>query len=394
MMALNKPSADDVVVAGVGMTPVREYWDISLRELALRSITEARQAAPTLRPEALFVANMLAPALSAQTHLGALIADFAGLRGIEAVTIEAAGASGGAAIRQAFLALKSGSVQSVLVVGIEKVTDKVGAFVDAALATGTDADYEAIQGITLTTQAAMLMRRYLHEHNAPDDALSGFSINAHTNAVTNPNAMFRRAIGLEQYQNAPMISPPVNMYDAAPLADGAASILLTRRELLSNNSQQPRIRIAASTLTTSALAVHDRPDPLSLRAAKQCVENALNMAGIGLEQIDFFELHDQFSILAALSLEAAGFAERGKGWEMAQNGDIQLQGKIPISTFGGSKARGDIGGATGVFQAIEVVRQLQAEAQENQVTNAQIGMSQCLGGMGSTVATHIFASDG
>jgi acetyl-CoA C-acetyltransferase len=332
--------------------------------------------------------------LSAQTHLGALIADFAGLRGIEAVTIEAAGASGGAAIRQAFLALKSGSVQSVLVVGIEKVTDKVGAFVDAALATGTDADYEAIQGITLTTQAAMLMRRYLHEHNAPDDALSGFSINAHTNAVTNPNAMFRRAIGLEQYQNAPMISPPVNMYDAAPLADGAASILLTRRELLSNNSQQPRIRIAASTLTTSALAVHDRPDPLSLRAAKQCVENALNMAGIGLEQIDFFELHDQFSILAALSLEAAGFAERGKGWEMAQNGDIQLQGKIPISTFGGSKARGDIGGATGVFQAIEVVRQLQAEAQENQVTNAQIGMSQCLGGMGSTVATHIFASDG
>lgn len=393
-MALNKPSADDVVVAGVGMTPVREYWDISLRELALRSITEARQAAPTLRPEALFVANMLAPALSAQTHLGALIADFAGLRGIEAVTIEAAGASGGAAIRQAFLALKSGSVQSVLVVGIEKVTDKVGAFVDAALATGTDADYEAIQGITLTTQAAMLMRRYLHEHNAPDDALSGFSINAHTNAVTNPNAMFRRAIGLEQYQNAPMISPPVNMFDAAPLADGAASILLTRRELLSNNSQQPRIRIAASTLTTSALAVHDRPDPLSLRAAKQCVENALNMAGIGLEQIDFFELHDQFSILAALSLEAAGFAERGKGWEMAQNGDIQLQGKIPISTFGGSKARGDIGGATGVFQAIEVVRQLQAEAQENQVTNAQIGMSQCLGGMGSTVATHIFASDG
>ncbi len=393
-MALNRPSADDVVVAAVGMTPVGEYWDISLRELALRSITEARQAAPTLRPEALFVANMLAPSLSAQTHLGALIADFAGLRGIEAVTIEAAGASGGAAIRQAFLALKSGSVQSVLVVGIEKVTDKVGAFVDAALATGTDADYEAIQGITLTTQAAMLMRRYLHEHNAPDDALSGFSISAHTNAVTNPNAMFRRAIGLEQYHNAPMISPPVNMYDAAPLADGAASILLTRRELLSNNSQQPRIRIAASTLTTSALAVHDRPDPLSLRAAKQCVENALNMAGIGLEQIDFFELHDQFSILAALSLEAAGFAERGKGWEMAQNGDIQLQGKIPISTFGGSKARGDIGGATGVFQAIEVVRQLQAEAQENQVTNAQIGMSQCLGGMGSTVATHIFASDG
>ncbi len=393
-MALNRPSEDDVVVAGVGMTPVGEYWDISLRELALRSITEARQGAPTLRPQALFVANMLAASLSAQAHLGTLIADFAGLRGIEAVAIEAAGASGGAAIRQAFLALKSGSVESVLVVGIEKVTDKVGPLVDSALATGTDADYEGIQGITPTTQAAMLMRRYLHEHNAPDDALSGFSINAHTNAVTNPNAMFRRAIGLKQYHNAPMISDPVNMFDAAPLADGAASILLTRRELLSNNSQHPCIRIAASALTTSTLAIHDRPDPLNFRAAKQSVENSLNMAGIGIEQIDFFELHDQFSILAALSLEAAGFAERGKGWKLAQNGDIQLQGEIPISTFGGSKARGDIGGATGVFQAIEVVRQLQGEAQENQVPNAQIGMSQCLGGMGATVATHIFASDG
>jgi acetyl-CoA C-acetyltransferase len=393
MMSFDQKFASDVLIAGIGMTPVGEHWDISLRELALQSISEARASVPTLKPETLYIANILAPALSAQTHLGTLIADFAGLRGIEAVSIEASGASGGAALRQAFLALKSGEVRSALVTGVEKVTDKVGSFVKAALATGADADYEGIQGITPTAQAALLMRRYLYEHNAPDDALAGFSINSHSNAVTNPNAMFRRAIKIEQYQKAPMISDPMNMFDAAPMGDGAASILLVRRDALPENFQMARVRIVASTLCTAALALHDQPDPLKLTASEESIKQALDLAGIALNDIDLFELHDQFSILSALSLEAAGFVEHGLGWELAKDGDIHLGGKIPITTFGGSKARGDTGGATGVFQAVEVIRQVQGLAEENQVNGARIGMSQCLGGIGSTAATHIFVRE-
>jgi acetyl-CoA C-acetyltransferase len=391
MMSINQPSDNDVIIAAVGMTPVGEHWDISLRELALQSITETRVEAPALKPEALYAANMLAPSLSAQTQLGTLIADFAGLRGIEAISVEAAGASGGAALRQAFLALKSGSVRTVLVVGVEKVTDKVGTFVNAALATGADADYEAIQGVTPTAQAALLMRRYFYEHDAPDDALAGFSINAHSNGVTNPNAMFRRAITIEQYQKAPMISDPVNMFDAAPLADGSASILLTRRDALPDDFRSPRVQLIASAVCTAALALHDHKDPLRLTAAEKSTNEALEMAGIDRNDIDLFELHDQFSILAALSMEAAGFAKIGNGWALAKDGDIHLGGKIPITTFGGSKARGDTGGATGVYQAVEVVRQLQRLANENQVRDARIGMAQCLGGIGSTAATNIFA---
>lgn len=384
-------TSNDVIIAGVGMTPVREYWEISLRELALQSITEARTEAPTLKPEALYVANMLAPSLSAQTQLGTLFADFAGLRGIEAVSIEAAGASGGAALRQAFLAIKSGNVRTALVIGVEKVTDKVGPFVNAALATSTDSDYEAIQGVTPTTQAALLMRRYFYEHDAPNDALAGFSINAHSNGVTNPYAMFRRKITIEQYQKAPMISDPLNMFDAAPLADGSASILLTRRDALPGNFLSPRVQLIASTLFTSALALHDQTEPLRLTAAEKSINKAIEMAGIERDDIDLFELHDQFSILAALSMEAAGFAKFGTGWELAYDGGIHLGGRIPITTFGGSKARGDTGGATGVFQAVEVVRQLQGLADENQVRDARIGIAQCLGGIGSTAATSIFA---
>jgi acetyl-CoA C-acetyltransferase len=380
----------DIIILGIGMTPLGEHWDQSIRELALEAIAAARSEAPEVQPEAFYTANMLAPALSAQSQLGALLADFAGLRDIEAMTIEAAGASGGAALHQAYLAIKSGMIKSALVVGVEKITDRVGSQVDAALATMTDADYEAIQGITPTAQAALLMRRYLYEHNAPQEALAGFSLNAHANAASNPYAMFQRAIKLEQYQKAPMVSDPVNMFDASPLADGAAAILLASPDSIPEDHDKPLIRIAASTMSSNALALHDQPDPLIMTSAISSVNKAFQQAALGPEDIDLFELHDQFSIQAALSLEAAGFAPRGEGWKLAANGDIGRQGKIPISTFGGSKARGEAGGATGVIQVVEVVRQLQGLAGENQVPESEIGMTQCLGGIGTTAVTHIF----
>lgn len=379
----------DVIIVGVGMTPLGEHWDLSIRELSLQAISAARSEAPEVRPEAFYAANMLAPALSGQSQLGALLADFAGLRGIEAITVEAAGASGGAALRQAFLAIKSGMIKSALVIGVEKITDRVGPEVDAALATMMDADYESIQGMTPTAQAALLMRRYLHEYGAPENALAGFSVNAHANAASNPFAMFQRAINPDQYSRAPMLSDPVNMFDASPMADGAAAILLTNIDFVPTDHNKPWIKIAASAMTTNAIALHDQPDPLVISSAVSSVQKAFEEAEITPENVDLFELHDQFSILAALSLEAAGFASKGEGWKLAADGDIARNGKIPICTFGGSKARGEAGGATGVMQVVEVVRQLQGLAGENQVENARIGMAQCLGGIGATAATHI-----
>ena len=390
-MTNNKNFSHDIVILGVGMTPVGEHWDLSIRELALEAIAAARSEAPDVLPEAFYAANMLAPALSGQSQLGALLADFAGLRGIEAMSIESAGASGGLALRQAFLGIKSGLLKSALVVGVEKVTDRVGPQVEAALATMTDADYEAVQGITPTTQAALMMRRYLHEYEAPDDALAGFSINAHANAVSNPLAMFKRAIKIEQYKKSPMVSDPINMFDAAPLADGAAAILLTRSDSVPADFNKPLVKIIASAVSSNALALHDQPDPLVISTAEASAKSAYRQADVQPEDIDLFELHDQFTILSALSLEAAGFAQKGEGWKLAADGAIHREGRIPICTFGGSKARGETGGATGVTQVVEVVRQLQGLAGENQVKNAKIGMAQCLGGIGATAATHILA---
>ncbi len=388
-MEKKKKALSDIIIVGIGMTPVGEHWGKSIRELALDAITAARSDAAGLKPQAIFVANMLAPYLSGQTQLAALLADFAGLRGIEAVTLEAAGASGGIALRQAYLALASGLVDTALVVGVEKVTDRSSAELEAALSTASDADHEAVHGITSTAQAAILMRRYIYENNMPADALAYFSINAHTNAVTNPNAMYRRAIQIEDYTHASMVSEPVNMFDAAPIADGAAALFLVRDDGSPNMLPHPRVRIAASAAISTAVALHDRTDPLELYTSAESSKLTLQQAGLKHDDIDLFELHDQYSVYAALSLEAVGFAERGQGWRLALDGAISRSGRIPICTFGGSKARGDTGGATGVYQLAEATLQLQGRAGENQIANAKIAMVQCLGGTGATAATHI-----
>ncbi len=374
----------DIFVAGLGLTPAGEHWGSSLRELALNAVHAAQAApdAPDLKPEALFVGNMLAGELSHQEHLGALIADFAGLRGIEAVTVEAAGASGGAALRQAVLAVGSGMIDTALVVGVEKMTDTVGAGAVAATATAADSDWEAAQGVTPTALAALIMRRYMHEHGVELKDFAGFSVNAHANARTNPNAMFHNLITPESYVQAGMVSEPVNLFDMAPECDGAAALLIS--------AKPSAVRVAASAMATEALAVHDRRDLLTFEAARLAADKAYQLAGVGPDQISVFELHDAFTVFAALSLEANGFAERGQGWRLAQDGAIARTGRIPISTFGGLKARGNPGGATGLYQAAEVVLQLLDQAGPNQVPNAQCGMAQCLGGAGATAVTHIF----
>jgi acetyl-CoA C-acetyltransferase len=379
----------EVVIAGIGQTEVGEHWDIGLRDLGFAAMQTAIKDAGGLKPQSLFVGNMLAPNLSNQAHLGVLLADYAGLLGIEAVTVEAAGASGGAALRQGYLAIASGLVDVALVVGVEKFTDKVGSGVDAALATTGDSDFEAVQGMTPAAQAALLMKRYMHEHQVPADGFAGFAITAHANGVGNPCAMFRKAIKPETYAKAEMVSDPLNMFDMAPNADGAAAVLLTRRDLLANDLSRPLVRIAGSAAASDTLALHDRKDMLFFDTAQISAGKAMKQAGALLDDIDFFEYHDVFGIYAALQLEAVGFAVKGKGWKLASDGEIELRGKVPCATMGGMKARGFAGGASGVYQAVEAAMQLRGQAGPNQIADAKTALIQSLGGPASTAVAHV-----
>jgi acetyl-CoA C-acetyltransferase len=341
------------------------------------------------RADALYVGNMLSGEVSGQAHLGPLIADFAGLRGIEAIKVEAACASAAAAFRQAYIGVASGLQDIVIAVGVEKMTDDVGSKLTAGLASAADADYEVVHGITFVALNALIMQRYMYEYKLKREDFAGFALNAHANGAGNPNAMFQKPISREAFLHSGMVADPIGLLDASPMADGAAAVILCPTEQAREFTTKA-IRIKASAVATDTLSVHDRRDPLWLQAAEDSSKKAYRQAGVKPEEIDFFELHDAFTIMAALSLEASGFVERGKGTWLARDGEITPQGKIPITTRGGLKARGHPVGATGLYQIVEAAQQLRAEAGPNQVAQARLGMTQNIGGSGATIITHIF----
>ena len=381
-----------VSIIGIGQTPVGELWDLSARQLAYQAIAAAMADAGVDHADALFVGNMLSGSLLDQEHMGALVADFCGLHGIEAAKVEAACASGSAALRVGTMAVASGFHDIVIVAGVEKMTDTVGKDTTAGLATAADAEYEALHGVSFVGLNALIMQRYMYEHDVPLDAFAGFSINAHRNGANNPNAMFQEAIDLADYVKAPIIASPINMMDSSPVCDGAAALILVptewEKEFITGH-HRGAVRILASASANDTLAVHDRKDPLFLEAAYVSSQKAYRQAGVKPGDLDLFEVHDAFTIMSALSLEANGFARRGEGWRMAQDGEIGLHGRIPISTMGGLKSRGHPVGATGVYQIVELIQQLTGTAGVNQVQDARIGMAQNIGGSGATIVTHI-----
>ncbi len=378
----------DVAIIGVGQTKVGEHWDISLRHLALEAVQAGLADAGVRQADALYVGNMLSGELTGQEHLGALVADFAGLRGIEAFRIEAACGSGAAALRMGYVAVAGELADIVVVVGVEKMTDALGPDTTAALALATDGDYEAAQGASFVAINALLMRRYMHEHGYVHQDFAPFAVNAHRNGANNPYAMFRFPVTVERFVRARMICDPINLLDSSPICDGAAAVVLAPADAGRALSAAP-IRIVGSAVGTDTVAVHDRRDPLVLDGAILSTRRAYEQAGVGPEDIDLFELHDAFSIMAALSLEAAGFADRGQGLRLALEGKIGIEGRVPVATMGGLKARGHPVGGTGVYQVVEVVQQLRGLAGANQVENARLGMAQNIGGSGATVVTHI-----
>lgn len=380
-----------IAILGIGQTKVGEHWEKSLREVGGEAAFAAMQDAGLDKVDSLFVGNMIAPIVSGQNQLGAFFADWIGLWKQEAVKIEAACGSGAAAFRSALMAVASGDIESALVVGVEKMTDKAGRDVTAALATAADADYEVEQGVSFVGINALVMRRYMHEFGWKHEDFAQFSINSHANAMHNPYARLHEKITLEKFEKSSMVATPINLLDASPIGDGAAAMVIVPVEKV---KRKPLITVAASAAATDSIAIHSRKDPMFLQAAYESSRRAYEMAGVTPADIDFFELHDAFSIMAALSLEASGFAERGQGVRLALENEISIQGRVPVCTRGGLKARGHPVGATGVYQLVEVVQQLRGECGKTQVDGARIGMAQNIGGSGATILTHILRNDG
>ena len=380
----------EVAVLGIGQTKIEEQWDKSLRELAGEAALAALHDAGLESTDAIFVGNMMSGSANHQQHLGAYIADWIGFRFIESIHIETACSSGAAAFRSALMAVASGALDVALAVGVEKMSDSPGGEITAELATAADADYEAGMGVSFVASNGLAMRRYMHVYGWEKKDFAPFSINAHANAVYNPNARFQESITEKDYSRSPMVADPISVMDASAMGDGAAAAVLVPVSFLRGMPASRMIRVTGSGAATDTLALHARKDPLWLLAAENSTKKAYAQAGIEPGDVDVFEVHDAFSIMAALSLEASGFVERGRAPRLAADGEIRPTGRIPIATRGGLKARGHPVGATGMYQIVEVIQQLRGEAAGTQVDDAKIGMTQNIGGSGSNIITHIF----
>ena len=382
-----------VAIVGIGQTPVKEHWNAGLRELAVEAIWKALEDADARHIDGMFVGNMLSGTLTRQEHLATLIADYAGFSGIEAVKVESACSSGASAVRQATLAVAAGHLDVALAVGVEKLTETNTFTTTDGLASAADADYETAMGISFVALNAMMMQRYMYEYGYQKDDFAPFIEIAHANAQHNPNAMFRFPVTRAQYQKAKMVAAPINLLDSSPIADGAAAVVVVPEEAVSRYAGKP-VWIRAIEVSTDTISLDSRTDILWLKAAETSTRNALKTAGISHNDIRFFELHDAFSIMSALSLESSGFAERGKAVAAANKDDFSLEGRLPIATMGGLKARGHPVGATGVYQIVEAALQLRGQAPEKlQLDAPTYGMCQNIGGSGATIVTTILSTE-
>lgn len=377
-----------VSVVGIGQIPVKRAYSDGLIEMGAQVVGLAMEDASIDKVDALYAGNMLADELQNQKHLAALIADEAGLRGVEALSAGAASAAGAAALRLAYLAVASGDLDLVAAVGVEKMSE--GSAVPA-LSKALDSKREVPIGATMISRNAEIMQSYIEAYEVPEDGFVNFAVNAHNNARTNPNALFRKRVSARKVRTSRQVSGPMRLYDASPVCDGAAAVILAPTDQARAYTQFP-IKLLSCTVATDRFRVEDRPNPLVLQAAQWSAEEAMLRANVNIKDISFFEVHDAFSIMSALQLEAAGFAEPGEGWRLAAEKQIYRRGRIPIATMGGLKARGHPIGATALYQTCEIALQLTERAGKNQIKRPKVAMMQSVGGAASTMLTHIYGN--
>ena len=379
----------DVFIAGVGQTPITKDPERRGRYLGAAAVKAALADAgiEAERIAALYVGNMLSGVLARQQQLGGLIADYTGLAGIEAMTIEAACASGGAALRVAYQAVAGGIHDAVAVCGVERMTHVGRDAVTSALATAADWELEGVCGETFLSLNAKLMRMYMDQYGVGPERFAPFAITAHTNALTNPNALLHKKLDLETYLQARVVSEPIRLFDVSPVCNGASAVILVAPHIAA--ALRTRVRIAGAALATAPLALSRRADPLDLTAVTSSTRQAMQQAGVAHQDVDLFEPHDAYTIMTALTLEAAGFAARGRGLDYADSERIGLHGELPLATFGGLKARGHPVGASGCYQVVEAFLQLAERAGANQVPGAGVALVQNIGGTGATVVSHV-----
>lgn len=378
-----------VAVVGVGLTRFGELWNHGLRGLMVKAGVDALNDANMDGKdiEAIYGGTMSPGRFVGQEHVGALIADQSGLDPIPSTRIEAACASGGVAFREGYMAVAGGHYDAVIVGGVEKMTDVMTEQAATTLGGAGDQEWEMFIGATFPAVYAMMAVRHMKDFGTTEEQLAAVSIKNHENASKNPKAQFQFKVTLDQVMKSSMVSWPLKILDCSPLTDGAAAVVLASEKLAKRYTDTP-VWIEASAQASDTLALHDRESLTGLKAAALAGKRAFKQAGLEPKDIQVAELHDCFTIGEVMAVEDLGFVKKGEGGRAVADGMFDMGSKLSTNTSGGLKGCGHPVGATGVKQAVEIVRQLRGEAENRQV-DAEVGLTHNVGGSGATAVVHI-----
>ena len=380
----------DVAIIGVGANPTwGELWGQSLRDIFVEAALAAMDDAGVDRIDSMYVGCMSSGLFAGQEHIGSLLADYLGQRHLPATRVESACASGGAAVKAAFLEVASGHADVVLAGGVEKMTDVGGADATYALGTAADAEYECYHGATFPGLYAMIARAHMDRYGTTAEMLAQVAVKNHDNGALNPMAQYPFKITAERVLNSIMVADPLHLLDCSPITDGAAAAVLCPLETAKKLTKKRPVKIAGVGHATDTIQLAQREDMTWLESTAQAAARAFKMAGVGAKDVDLFEVHDCFTIAELVVIESLGLVGKGEGGKAALEGRTARDGDIPVNTSGGLKSKGHPVGATGVAQVMEIVKQLRGEAGERQVKDAKRGLTQNMGGSGGSAVVHI-----
>jgi acetyl-CoA C-acetyltransferase len=372
-----------ISVKGIGITKFGELWNKSLEDLGIEAATGAIQDSGLNIQDidAVFVGNMLHGNTTGQNHLGAL---FASKLGTNAASFsnEAACSSGGIATHLAINTLLSGMYKNVLIIGVEKMTDVSSGYISKALM-GAGSEKEKFAGLTFPGLYALMAKAHMQKFGTTREHLAAVSVKNHYHGSLNPLAHFGVEISIQKVLKSPMVAEPLTLFDASPISDGAAAIVLT------SEVGPEDVYISGSAVASDTLDLADRQSLTEIKATRIASAKAFKQTGLTIHDINIAEVHDCFTIAEILAMENLGFCKKGEGGKFIASGDTTLGGKIPVNTSGGLKAAGHPVGATGIKQIVEITKQLRGQAGARQVKNAKIGLTHNVGGTGATVTVHI-----
>ena len=323
-------------------------------------------------------------------NTAALLTEHSGLKGVPVRRVENACASSGFALRDAWMAIKSGQADVVIAGGIEKMNDLSAERKRYWLGVSGDTEWERLAGLTFPGTYALMARRHFHEYNSVHDDLVHISVKNHAHGFDNPDAHLQKKVDFDKAANGFMVADPLTLYDCCPTSDGAACVILAADHIAKKMTDTP-VWITGSGAGSDNLALHDRPSITTLKATINASKKAYQQSGLSAEDIDLAEVHDCFTIAEMLACEDLGFCEKGEGGVFAREGrGIRNEGLLTINGSGGLKSKGHPLGATGVGQSVEVFKQLRNEAGNRQVRDAETALTHNVGGSGATCAVHVY----